>query len=77
MTPIVERTLQQIVEDVMAGDLTAIEQLIQATPVQALNNYLPEGDIYTPEDRPSPNFQSARECAIDEQAAIYDDNYEE
>lgn len=25
------------------------------------------------EDRPSPNYKSARECAIDEQAREYDD----
>lgn len=28
------------------------------------------------EDRPSPNYKSARECAIDEQAREYDE-YEE
>lgn len=30
-----------------------------------------------PEDRPKDSFVSAREAAIDEQAAMYDDNYEE
>lgn len=30
-----------------------------------------------PEDRPSPNFQSASASAIDAQAAMYDDRYEE
>lgn len=47
MNALIERTLQQIVEDVMAGNLTAIEELMQAVPTSALTNYLPEGDIYT------------------------------
>jgi len=29
------------------------------------------------EDRPSATFMSARECAIDEQAALYDDSYDD
>lgn len=30
-----------------------------------------------PEDRPSPSFVSARESAIDEQAAMYDDPHDD
>jgi hypothetical protein len=29
------------------------------------------------EDRPPATFMSARECAIDEQAALYDDSYDD
>lgn len=32
-------------------------------------------DQHRPEDRPAPTFVSARESAIDEQAALYDDPY--
>ena len=30
-----------------------------------------------PEDRPPATFTSARECAIDEQAALYEDSYDD
>jgi hypothetical protein len=35
--------LMQIVEDVIAGDTTAIAELLEHVPEAALRNYIPEG----------------------------------
>lgn len=39
---LIDRVLEQIVEDVRNGDLTAIEELIVYCPRDALKQYLPE-----------------------------------
>ena len=39
---IVDQVLDQIVEDVEIGDLTAIEELLRAVPIEQLIAYLPE-----------------------------------
>ena len=39
---IIEQVLEQIVEDVEIGDLTAIEELLYTVPVEQLLAYLPE-----------------------------------
>lgn len=39
---IIEQVLDQIVEDVEIGDLTAIEELLRNVPVEQLLAYLPE-----------------------------------
>ena len=39
---LIDRVLEQIVEDVRSGDLTAIEELIVYCPRDALKQYLPE-----------------------------------
>ena len=39
---VIDAALAQIVRDVEAGDLTAIEELIKATPKHAVVGYLPE-----------------------------------
>ena len=41
-TKLIDRVLEQIVEDVIIGDLTAIEELLAYCPVEALKQYLPE-----------------------------------
>lgn len=45
------------------------------TEPQPALDHLPGED--EPEDRPSASFMSARECAIDEQAALCDDPYDD
>ena len=39
---LVDRVLEQIVQDVRDGDLTAIEELLVYCDVEALKQYLPE-----------------------------------
>lgn len=39
---LVDRVLEQIVQDVRDGDLTAIQELVVYCPVDALKQYLPE-----------------------------------
>ena len=41
---LIDTVLKQIVTDVQAGDLTAIEELLVYCPVDALKQYLPEGE---------------------------------
>jgi hypothetical protein len=40
---LVEKVLEQMVKDIEAGDLTAIEELIADIPDQVAIHYLPEG----------------------------------
>ena len=39
---LVDRVLEQIVEDVNTGDLTAIEEMLKLVPTEVLVNFLPE-----------------------------------
>ena len=39
---LIDRVLDQIVEDVNTGDLTAIEEMLKLVPTEVLVNYLPE-----------------------------------
>lgn len=39
---LVDRVLEQIVEDVNIGDLTAIEEMLKLVPTEVLVNFLPE-----------------------------------
>ena len=41
---LVDRVIAQIVEDVDAGDLTAIEEMLNNLPTEILVGYLPERD---------------------------------
>ena len=41
---LVDRVLEQIVEDVNMGDLTAIEEMLKLVPAEVLVNFLPERD---------------------------------
>jgi hypothetical protein len=42
LVDLIDTVLEQIVKDVQAGDLTAIEELLVYCPVDALKQYLPE-----------------------------------
>ena len=39
---VIEKVIDQIKEDVRDGDLSAIEELLESLPEEALSNYLPE-----------------------------------
>jgi hypothetical protein len=41
-TRLIEAVIEQIKADVVAGDLTAIEELISQLPADVLMNFLPE-----------------------------------
>ena len=41
---LIDRVLDQIVEDVAQGDVTAIEELLKQVPTQVLVDFLPERD---------------------------------
>ena len=41
---LVDRVIDQIIEDVNIGDLTAIEELLKTVDTQVLVDYLPERD---------------------------------
>lgn len=41
---LIDKVLEQIVKDIEAGDLTAIEELIADIPDQKAIHYLPEGE---------------------------------
>lgn len=40
--PLIDKVLNRIKEDIDAGDLTAIDELLKFVPVQFLEGYLPE-----------------------------------
>jgi len=46
---LVDAVLDQIVEDVNKGDVTAVEEMLKSVPTKALEAYLPEPD-YDPQD---------------------------
>ena len=39
---LIDKVLEQIKEDVINGDVTAIEELLKQVPIDALQSYLPE-----------------------------------
>ena len=39
---LIDKVLEQIKEDVIHGDVTAIEELLKQVPIDALQSYLPE-----------------------------------
>ena len=42
MKNLIDQVLDQIVQDVAAGDLTAIQELLKFVPIKNLQAYLPE-----------------------------------
>lgn len=42
LVELIDRVLKQIQDDVDAGDLTALEELLVYCPIEALKQYLPE-----------------------------------
>lgn len=42
---LIELAIEQIVADVEAGDLTAIEELLSAVPIENLKAFLPEETV--------------------------------
>ena len=41
---LIDKVLDEIVEDVNKGDLTAIEEMLNSVPTKVLEGYLPESD---------------------------------
>jgi hypothetical protein len=41
---LIDEVIEQIIEDVTIGDVTAIDELLQSTSVDSLVGYLAEGD---------------------------------
>ena len=39
---LIDLVLDQVIDDVYAGDLTAVEELLRAVPEDLLKGYLPE-----------------------------------
>lgn len=79
---LIAKAIEQIKEDLVSNDTTALAELLAFVPEDALQRFLPEfgalwDEARLPEDRPSNNFMSASESAIDEQAAMYDDKWED
>jgi len=73
---LINRVLAQMQRDIDAQDWTAIEGLLAHTPEQHLQGFLSEFEQER-EDTPRSTYMSARESAIDEQAAEYDDMFDE
>lgn len=48
---LIDKVLKQITEDVMNGDMTAIEELIAGIPDEAAQAFLPEVARVTEEDK--------------------------
>lgn len=42
MTNLIDKVLEQVKKDVVIGDLTAIEKLLESVPIENLKEFLPE-----------------------------------
>ena len=42
MTNFIDKVLEQVKKDVVIGDLTAIEKLLESVPIENLKEFLPE-----------------------------------